>query len=209
MAEVTEDGGSSYVGNTSVTLKENGTVYYEVFGGGHAYGAGSISKTGSTQVLIEGTTDYVLGGGFAEDGGSAGCEQTHVTVSENAEIPVALFSGGSAAGKGSLSTVENAAALLNGRANWVFSGDFAFSEGETRLIRASLLQIGPSGAAEIAYLGSFSSDDGSYAFVNTAELQNCGAVEQIVQNSQATDGGKAETLIRSLLTCSEPQQLID
>ena len=196
-----EAGGSSEVAETSVTLTKSGIVYYEVFGGGHAFGKGSRAFSENTDVRIEGTADYVLGGGFAEAGGSSECIQTNVTTAEGSSVPVALFSGGSASGNGSLSTVGNAKAVVNGIANWAFSGDFAFGGGATRLEHASRLEILSSGKSEIAYMGSFSSDQGSDAYVNTSELMSCGETGRIQQNSQSANGGNARTLIKALFPC--------
>ncbi|MBQ6517716.1 MAG: hypothetical protein IJI14_03295 [Anaerolineaceae bacterium] len=197
-----ENGGTSNVTETFVTLKNSGVVYFEIFGGGHAYSEGSQVKSESTSLKISGTADYVLGGGFAEDGGTSECLHTDITVTEESNIPVALFSGGSASGSGSLSSVENAKAAVAGRANWAFSGDFAFAGGETRLNGSSRLEILSAGISEIAYMGSFSSDEGSAAYVNTAELMVCGTAAQIVQNSQSTDHGEARTMVKALFPCS-------
>ena len=176
-----EGGGSSEVKETSITLTKTGTAYYEIFGGGHAFGKSSRVFSENTDVRIEGTADYVLGGGFAEAGGYSECTQTNVTTGENSNIPVALFSGGIA--------------------NWAFSGDFAFGGGETRLEHATRLEILSSGRSEIAYMGSFSSDPGSDAFVNTSELMSCGETGQIVKDSQSADGGEARTLIKAFFPC--------
>ena len=196
-----EGGGRSEVKETSITLTKTGTAYYEIFGGGHAFGKSSRVFSENTDVRIEGTADYVLGGGFAEAGGYSECTQTNVTTGENSNIPVALFSGGSASGSGSLSMVGNAKAVVSGIANWAFSGDFAFGGGETRLEHATRLEILSSGRSEIAYMGSFSSDPGSDAFVNTSELMSCGETGQIVKDSQSADGGEARTLIKAFFPC--------
>ena len=196
-----ENGGSSEVMEPSVTLTKSGTAYYEIFGGGHAFGKGSRVFSENTTVLIEGNADYVLGGGFAEGGGLSECTQTNVTTAEGSTVAIALFTGGSASGKGSLSTVGNAKAVASGIAHWAFSGDFAFGGGETRLEHASRLEILPTGRSEIAYMGSFASDMGSDAYVNTSELMSCGETGQILQNSQSADGGKAKTLIKALFPC--------
>ena len=196
-----EGGGRSEVKETSITLTKTGTAYYEIFGGGHAFGKSSRVFSENTDVRIEGTADYVLGGGFAEAGGYSECTQTNVTTGESSNIPVALFSGCSASGSGSLSTVGNAKAVVNGIANWAFSGDFAFGGGETRLEHATRLEILSSGRSQIAYMGSFSSDPGSDAFVNTSELMSCGETGQIVKDSQSADGGKARTLIKAFFPC--------
>lgn len=196
-----ENGGTSAVSETSVTLTKTGLVYYEIFGGGHAYGEGSRVRSELTSVSISGTADYALGGGFAEDGGTSECVRTDINIETDASIPVALFSGGSASGQGSLSTVDNAKAVLKGQTDWAFSGDFAFGGGTTRLERASRLEIPETGTAGIAYMGSFSSDEGSDAFVNTSELMVCGTASQIVRNSQSTDRGEAKTLIKAFFPC--------
>ena len=198
-----ENGGRSEVTETSVTLTKTGTAYYEIFGGGHAFGRGSRVFSENTAVQIEGTADYVLGGGFAEAGGLSECTQTNVTTSEESGISVALFSGGSASGKTSLSTVGNAKAVVSGKANWAFSGDFAFGGGETRLEHSSRLEILPTGSAEIAYMGSFSSDTGSDAYVNTSELMSCGQTGQILQNGQSANSGKVRTLVKALFPCED------
>ena len=196
-----EGGGSSEVKETSITLTKTGTAYYEIFGGGHAFGKSSRVFSENTDVRIEGTADYVLGGGFAEAGGYSECTQTNVLTAEGSSVPVALFSGGSASGSGSLSTVGNAKAVVNGIANWAFSGDFAFGGGETRLEHATRLEILSTGRSEIAYMGSFSSDPGSDAYVNTSELMSCGETGQIVKDSQSADGGEARTLIKAFFPC--------
>lgn len=196
-----ENAGSSAVEETSVTLKNTGLVYYEIFGGGHAYGEGSQVKSQRTSLSISGSADYVLGGGFAEDGGTSVCEQTDIIATENSSIPVALFTGGSASGEGSLSTVENAKAVLSGKANWAFSGDFAFGGGQTCMERATRLEILDGAISEIAYMGSFASDEGSEAFVNTSELMVCGTVSQIIRNGQSTDHGETRTMIPALFSC--------
>ena len=196
-----ENGGISEVMDTSVTLTKTGTAYYEIFGGGHAFGRGSRVFSENTAVQIEGTADYVLGGGFAEAGGLSECTQTNVTAAEESKVAIALFSGGSASGKSSLSTVGNAKAVVSGNANWAFSGDFAFGGGETRLEHASRLEILPTGSTEIAYMGSFSSDTGSDAYVNTSELMSCGETGQILQNGQSANSGKVRTLVKALFPC--------
>ena len=63
-----ENGGSSAVSKPSVTVEEGALVYYEVFGGGHAAGEGSRALSDTATVTMLGTSDYVLGAGFAEDG---------------------------------------------------------------------------------------------------------------------------------------------
>lgn len=196
-----ENGGESCVSETDVTLTETGFIYYEIFGGGHAFGEGSRVFSKKTSIQVLGTVDYALGGGYAEDGGLSEVTQTSVIIGEAAQIQVALFSGGSASGKGSLSSVDSAKAVLSGFAHWSFSGDFAFAGGETRLNRASRLEIHPTGSAVQAYLGSFSSDPGSYASVNTSEVENCGTVERIIPNSQSADGGDAKTLVPANFPC--------
>ena len=198
-----EEGGSSIVTETSVTIAENALVYYEVFGGGHAVGKDSRAFSEQTNVSLSGTTDYLLGAGFAEDGAGSECTRTSVNVSESGDVEVALFAGGSAAGEGSSSSVDNSFARLDGFAHWAFSGDFAFDGGETRLERAGRLEIAPSGSSVNAYLGSFASDSGSSAWVNTAELMNCGAVELVIERGQGTDGGTAKTMITANFPCSE------
>lgn len=200
------DGGHSGVNETSVTLTKTGLVYFEIFGGGHAYGSGSRASVNSTTLKISGTSDYVLGGGFAEEGGLAECGSTFITAEEGSSVPVALFTGGSASGAGSLSEVESAKALVAGNANWAFSGDFAFGGGKTKLNLASRLEILPSGSTEIAYMGSFSSDEGSDALVNTAELMVCGEASRIVQDSQTADNGKALTQVKALFPCEQGEK---
>lgn len=196
-----ENGAESVVRQPSVIVSRNGSVYYEAVGGGYAYGAGSRVSSETTNLLVEGTVDYVLGCGFAEDGGTSECQQTSVRVSETARVAVALFSGGSAAGAGSRSTVENAKAILEGYANWAFSGDFAYGGGVTKLNGFSRLEILTSGSSEIAYMGSFASDEGSNAYVNTSELMNCGTAETIAKRGQSSDYGETQTLIPALFPC--------
>ncbi len=199
-----ENGSSSAVKEPSVTVAEGALVYYEVFGGGHAFGTDSRVFSDSASVLLEGTTDYLLGAGFAEDGGRSECVSTSLLVSETGEVAVALFGGGSAAGEGSISSVDNTFSRLYGKAHWTFPGDFAFSGGETQLNRAGRVEILSSGSVVNAYQGSFSSDPGSSANVNTAELMNCGVVELVIDRSQAADGGTAKTLITANFPCSVP-----
>ena len=199
-----QDGGLSAVREPSVLLEEGGLVYYEVFGGGHAFGEGSRVSSEKPLVTILGTTDYVLGAGFAEDGGSSECGATEVTVGENASIEVALFSGGSAAGAGSLSSVESPLTRLSGFARWAFPGDFAFDGGETRVTGSGRLEILPSGRSDNAYLGSFASDPGSTAAMYTAELMNCGTVGLVLERGQGTDGGTVSTTITADFPCNMP-----
>ena len=123
-------------------------------------------------------------------------------VGEKASVEVALFGGGSASGEGSLSVVGNTLTRLQGFAHWAFPGDFAFDGGHTRLDEAGRLEILPSGSAVEAYLGGFSSDPGSNAELNTAELMNCGTVETVIKRSQSTDGGKASTRIPAVFPCA-------
>lgn len=196
-----ENGAASFVDESSVTLTKNGLVYFEIFGGGHAYGSGSRVSANNTTLKISGTSDYVLGGGFAEDGGYSECENAYVEAAEGSSVPVALFTGGSASGEGSLSIVESAKGIVAGKANWAFSGDFAFGGGKTELKLASRLDILSTGESEIAYMGSFASDEGSEAIVNTAELMNCGDVSRIVQEGQAADNGKTVTSVKALFPC--------
>ena len=199
-----EEGGSSAVKKTSVLIGEGGLAYYEVFGGGQAYGSGSRVNSDETSVTVFGTTDYVLGAGFAEDGGISECGMTDVTIGEKASVEVALFGGGSAAGEGSLSTVENPLTRLSGFAHWSFPGDFAFDGGETRVNASGRLEILPSGSSVNAFLGSFASDAGSTASMNTAELMNCGEVELVIERGQGTDGGTAQTMITANFPCDLP-----
>ena len=196
-----ENGAFSAVDAPSVLVSEMGTVYFQVFGGGHAYGQGSRVLDRSTTVQINGTADYVLGGGFGEDGGTSECEQTLVNVAENALTAVALFTGGSASGEGSRSAVENAKAVLEGRAVSAFSGDLAFKGGETKMNQSSRLEILPTGSAEYVYMGSFASDPGSDAWVKTSELMNCGSVTEIYEKSQSADNAEARTVITANFPC--------
>ena len=197
-----ENGAVSTVREPSVTVTESGSILFEAFGSGHAYGPDSRVFSENTHLQILGSADYALGCGLAEDGGQSECQQTSVTVSEGGKIPVALFSGGSAVGTGSISDVETAAAVLEGSANWAFSGDFAYGGGMTRINGYSRLDILNSGVSEIAYMGSFSSDEGSDAFVNTSELMNCGTVGQINRTGQSSDQGSEKTLIPAQFSCN-------
>lgn len=196
-----ENGAASFVDESSVTLTKTGLVYFEVFGGGHAYGGGSRVSVNNAALKISGTSDYVLGGGFAEDGGISECNNAYVETTEESSVPVALFTGGSASGAGSLSVVESAKGVVAGKANWAFSGDFAFGGGKTELKLASRLEILSTGESEIVYMGSFASDEGSEAIVNTAELMTCGDVSRIVQEGQAADNGKTVTNVKALFPC--------
>ena len=196
-----DGGGRSTVTETAVTLTESGQVYLEVFGGGHAYEPESRASVGKTNVTVRGTADYVLGGGFSEDGGLSECDQTNVVTEEGSTVNISLFSGGSASGAGSRSIVQNAKAVLGGKAGWAFSGDFAYGGGSTRLEKATRLEILKTGVSETAYTGSFSSDPGSDAYVYTSELMNCGTVGFVREDGQAVDQGKAVTLIKSQSTC--------
>lgn len=198
-----DGGGTSSVTETNVTLTESGQVYLEVFGGGHAYESGSRVSVQKTNVVIRGTADYVLGGGFGEDGGLSECTQTNVVTEEGSTVNISLFSGGSASGSGSQSVVENAKAILAGKAEWAFSGDFAYGGGATRMEKASRIEILNTGLSETAYLGSFSSDPGSDAYVYTSELMNCGTVGYVRENGQAVDQGKSVTLIKSQSSCKQ------
>ncbi len=197
-----ENRGVSVVENPSVSLDAGGQVYYEVFGGGHAYGEESKVSSEVTSVTILGTADYVLGAGFAEDGGFSECVGTDVNVGEGASVKVALFAGGSASGEGSLSTVDSPFARLEGFANWAFSGDFAFGGGKTRTDQSGRLEVLSTGSSGNAFLGSFASDEGSNAYINTAELMNCGTVELITQHSQSSDGADAVTQYTANFPCS-------
>ena len=196
-----ENGALSVVDEPSVVVSETGSVYFEAFGGGHAYGSGSRVASVNTNVQINGTADYVLGGGFGEDGGTSECEQTFVTMAENARAGVALFSGGSASGKGSTSIVENAKALLYGSAASAFSGDFALNGGITKMNQSSRLEILTTGTAKYVYMGSLASDPGSDAWVNTSELMNCGSVTEIYKKSQSADNAEARTVITAHFPC--------
>ena len=198
-----ENGAVSTVLETSVTVNPKGTVYYETFGGGHAYGENSRVSAESASVHINGTAAYVLGGGLGEEGGTSECENTFVHIAENALAEVALFSGGSAAGAGSRSVVENAKAVIEGRAVSAFSGDFASGGGETKLNRASRLEILSSGSSDYVYLGSFATDPGSDAWVNTAEVMSCGVTKEIYRKSQSADNAEAKTLITALFPCEQ------
>ncbi len=200
---LSEDTGCAEVENASVVIEPEGVVYYEVFGGGHAAGEGAVSNVGTTSVTHAGSSDYVLGGGFAEYGGNVSVKQANVTVTEAGSVEVALFAGGSAVDEGSLSTVTNSLAILNGRANWAFPGDFAFGAGETRTEESGRLKISAAGSAGSAFIGSFASDEGSHALIDTAELQNCGTVDNTISHSQSSDGGNAETLNVARFECKE------
>ena len=197
-----ENGGTAIVTHPSVSVDYGGLVYYEVFGGGHAYGPGSAVSSEKTSVTVLGTTDYVLGAGFAEDGGRSECGETAVTVGENASVEVALFAGGSAAGEDSRSTTNSPFAQLSGFAGWAFSGDFAFGGGKTETSGSGRLEILPTGSTNNAFLGSFASDAGSIALINTAELMNCGTAELVTERSQSSDGGEAKTQITANFPCS-------
>ena len=196
-----ENGALSIVDEPSVVVSETGSVYFEAFGGGHAYGSGSRVASVNTNVQINGLADYVLGGGFGEDGGTSECEQTFVTMEENARAGVALFSGGSASGEGSISIVENAKALLHGRAASAFSGDLALNGGITKMNQSSRLEILKTGTAEYVYMGSLASDPGSDAWVRTSELMNCGTVTEIYKKSQSADHAEAQTVITAHFPC--------
>ena len=198
---LSEDSGCAEVENAAVVIEPGGVVYYEVFGGGHAAGEGAVSNVGTASVTHAGSSDYVLGGGFAEYGGNVSVNQANVTVTEEGSVEVALFAGGSAVDEGSLATVTNSLAILNGRANWAFPGDFAFGAGETRTEEAGRLEISSTGSAGSAFIGSFASDEGSHALIDTAELQNCGTVDTIISHSQSADGGNAETLNVAKFEC--------
>lgn len=199
-----ENGALAYVDETSVTVEKGALVYYEVFGGGHASGAGSMAASRKTAVVMDGTSDYVLGGGFAEDGGTAVCEETSVLIGETGDVEVALFAGGSASGEGGSSTVRNTLAQLYGYAHWAFPGDFAFGGGKTQTDGSGRLEILPTGSSVNAYLGSFASDPGSSAYMYTAELMNCGSVELVFDRGQGTDGGTVKTTIPANFPCSLP-----
>ncbi len=198
-----ENGGYSAVTETNVTIDEGSLIFYEVFGGGHAFGNGSRVFTESAAASVMGTVDYVLGAGYAESGGTSECVRTAVTVGETGSVAVALFGGGSAADEGSHSSVGNTFTQLSGSAHWAFPGDFAFAGGETSLDHAGRLEILASGTASEAYLGSFSSDPGSRAFMNTAELMNCGTAEEVIRRSQSADGGEAMTQVTAVFPCKE------
>lgn len=198
-----ENGGSSVVRDTSVTIGKDALVYYEVFGGGHAAGNGSTAAVESSSVNFRGETDYLLGGSYAEAGGQASCDQTSLTVGEEGKVAVALFAGGSAADPDSTSTVGNALAIISGTAHWAFPGDFAFSGGTTSLTGAGRVEFLEGSSSVNAYLGSFASDPGSSAEINTAELKSCGSIETVTKRSLSTDGGRARTLIPALFPCDE------
>lgn len=198
-----EDGGCAEVLNTEVVIEPEGIVFYEVFGGGHAAGEGSVSNVSQSSVTHAGSSDYVLGGGFAEYGGSVTVTQANAAVTESGSVEVALFAGGSAVDEGSLSVVENSLAVLEGRANWAFPGDFAFGAGMTRTEKAGRLEISAAGHAGSAFIGSFASDENSYAVIDTAELMNCGSADSIISHSLSADGGKAETLHTANFACRD------
>ncbi len=203
---LSEDGGCAEVQNAAVVIEPGGTVFYEVFGGGHAAGEGSVSNVGTSSVSHAGSADYVLGGGFAEYGGSVSVTQTHVSVTESGSVEVALFAGGSAVDEGSLAAVENSLAVLDGTANWAFPGDFAFGAGETRTEKAGRLEISATGHAGSAFIGSFASDENTYAVIDTAELMNCGTADSVISRSLSADGGRAETLHVANFACREGEQ---
>ena len=196
-----ENGAVSTVRETSVVVGRSGTVYYEVFGGGHAYGENSRVSVETTSVQIDGTAAYVLGGGFGEEGGTSECETTFTKITESALAEVALFSGGSASGTGSCSIVGNAKAVIDGRAASAFSGDFASGGGMTELNQASRLEISSSGSSDYVYMGSFATDPGSDARVNTSEVMSCGITKEIYRKSQSSNNAEAKTLITALFPC--------
>ena len=196
-----ENGSASTVRETSVLVEEGGLVYYEVFGGGHAVGTDSLASVENSEVILNGTTDYVLGGSYAEAGGRAECARASVIVGESGEAAVALFAGGSAADADSYAEVGNAFAYVNGTAHWAFCGDFAFSGGKTALTGSGRLEIQPSGSSANVFMGSFASDPGSYADINTAELLNCGKVDLVTKRSLATDSGEAKTMVPAEFKC--------
>lgn len=200
---LSEDGGCAEVRDAAVVIEPGGRVFYEAFGGGHAAGEGSVSNVGTSSVTHAGSADYVLGGGFAEYGGSVSVTQANVSVTESGSVEVALFAGGSAVDEGSLSSVENSRAVLNGNANWAFPGDFAYGAGETRTEKAGRLEISAAGHAGSAFIGSFASDENSYAVIDTAELMNCGTADSVISHSLSSDGGKAETLHVANFACRE------
>lgn len=196
-----ENGGTSIVTETNVTVEEGALVYFEVFGGGHASGIGSRVFTESANTVLSGETDYLLGAGYAESGGTSECIRTTVLVEEKGSVAVALFGGGSAADEHSFSSVDSSFTQLYGSAHWAFPGDFAFGGGETSLNRSGRLEILASGSVSEVYLGSFSSDPGSNAFMNTAELMNCGIAGTEFRRSQSADGGEAKTQVTAVFPC--------
>ena len=66
------------------------------------------------------------------------------------------------------------------------------------------LEILPTGSAVNAFFGSFASDPGSTAYMNTAEMLNCGTVELVLKRGQGTDGGTVQTMIIAEFTCDMP-----
>lgn len=191
-----DGGGECTVDSGSVHTGADSTVYYEIFGGGFAHGSGSVSVTRSARVYVSGESDYVLGGGFAEAGGTALGEEAEIVLGEGAIVNIALFGGCSAAGSESTAKIGEGITLVNGYAHWAFGGDFAYDGGKTMTDRLQKLTVGSNGHCASLYLGSFSSGEGSSADVDTSELHidGNGRADELTAGCLPTDGGKCRTI---------------
>lgn len=197
------DGGTSVVNNSFIIVSAGADVAYEVFGGGHAAGEGSVARVDASAIECDGSSDYVLGGGLAEYGGSAVTAYADTVIGEHGDVRVALFAGSSAADEGSHAESGIMLARLTGRAAWAFSGDFAYNGGTCELTKYGSLVVEKEGYTGSAYIGSFASSEGSSAEINTAQLTVCGIADDITEKSLSTDGGKAHTMIVAHFPCSE------
>lgn len=195
-------GGTSDVLETNVLIEEGAVVFMEVFGGGHAIGDNSSASVQNSEITLSGETDYLLGGGLSEYGGQAYCGHTNGAVTEKGSVQVGLFTGGSAADADSLTVTDWGNMRISGKADWVFSGDFAFQGGQCKFNKSGRVVVEKGGWVKEAYLGSFAADDGSKAEIDTAELMVCGTAEDITEKSIASDGASARTFHPAHFPCT-------
>ena len=188
-----ENGGSIRVNQAVVETGPESVVYYEVFGGGYAHGTGSLSETERSMVNCSGESDYVLGGGFAEEGGRSLSGTAAVSLASESTVHIALFGGCSAAGEESYAEIRSTEVLLQGYARWTFGGDFAYNGGSTETKEVQMVTIGTDGRTDSVYMGSFASAEGSDALVNTSELHIEGAAADKAAYCLATDGASCKT----------------
>lgn len=185
------NGGRSIVrGNTTVVLGKNGRIFWEIFGGGYAFGSESIAEVGTTNVKIFGKADYVLGGGLArEKGRSIVKEISNVTIESVGNASIALFGGGNAVGQGSVSETKWANSVIHGSAAWAFGGDFTFQGGQSRITGTAEITVSEGGKVESLYGGSFATDENSRSEVNRTLVNVFGTAGSITPEGETSYGG--------------------
>ncbi len=109
-------------GNVSVDSSElliNGAAEY-VIGGGLAMGYGAVSSVKNVNVIVNGSANYVHGGGYAYNGGRADVsELANLVLSRTGIVTSALYGGGYASGSDTYAPVRSTYVIALGTAGSV------------------------------------------------------------------------------------------